>query len=88
VSPHSSSISGARSAVSSNFDVGLRGAACLWQAVPKRFTQTDIDGFGASGAMAERRRHDGMSGISSRREQSADARRGRHSSWATSWRFE
>ena len=73
--------------------LGLREAACLWQAVPKRFTRTESMASVLAGAQAERRRHAGMSGISSRPDQSAKARRGCHSSWlthswSTSWRCE
>jgi hypothetical protein len=64
-------------------DVGLRRAACLWQAVPKKFTRRQLKASVLRAAEAGRRRHDEMSGISSRRKQSADARRGRHSSWST-----
>src|SRR5215207_8377289 len=68
-------------------DVGLRAAACLWQAVTKRFTRRQLKAPVLPGAEAERRPHDEMSRISSRREQSAQAPRGRHSSWSTqsSW---
>jgi hypothetical protein len=56
--------------------LGLRGAAWLWQAVPKRFTRTE---FMASvlGHYLERTLKGG-----------AKARRGYHSSWLTSWRCE
>jgi hypothetical protein len=68
--------------------LGLRGTACLWQAVPQEVTRTEFMASVLAGAKAERRRHAGMSGISSRRDQSAKARRGCHSSWSTSWRCE
>ena len=72
-------------------DVGLRGAVRLWQAVPRKFTRTGFIASVLAGAKAEGRRHAGMSGISSRRDQSATALRGRHSwsahfSWSTRWR--
>jgi hypothetical protein len=69
-------------------DVGLRGAACLWQAVPKRFTRTEFLASALAEATAERRRHVEMSGISSRRDQSAKVRYGRHCVGSTSWRSE
>jgi hypothetical protein len=68
--------------------LGLRGAACLWQAVPKRFTRTEFMASVLAGATAERRRHAWMSGISSRRDQSAKVRSGRHCVGSTSWRSE
>jgi hypothetical protein len=68
--------------------VGLRRAACLWQAVPKRFIRTEFMASVLGGATAERRRHAGMSGISSRRDQSAKVRCGRHCVGSTPWRSE
>jgi len=72
-------------------DVGLRGAVRLWQAVPRKFTRTGFIASVLAGAKAEGRRHAGMSGISSRRDESARALRGRHFwsahfSWSTRWR--
>jgi hypothetical protein len=68
--------------------VGLRGTACLWQAVPKRFTRTEFMASVLAGAAAERRRRAAMSGISSRRDQSAKVRRGRYRVGSPSWRSE
>jgi hypothetical protein len=67
--------------------VGLRGAACLWQALPKRFTGLNSDASRASPELVGRRRHAGMSGIDSRLDQIATARLGCQFSWSLSWRY-
>jgi hypothetical protein len=62
-------------------DVGLRGTACLWQALPKKFARTEFNASVQAGPVG-RRRHAGMSGISSRLDRTDAAYLGCQYSWS------
>ena len=85
VSPHSSSDQRRAIRVAHRRRGVTRGSMPL-AGCAQEFHRTEFMASVLAGAKAERRRHAGMSGISSRRDQSAKERCGRHFVWSTSRR--